>query len=239
MADTLAEADAMARALYLPPFLALLLDPEPLRRLAAFALLMTCSGCSWIAWVGYDDPVRQPPPGSYEPVAGGCFSVGTQNLNNEQRRAVMGAASAVCAVFESEAFEERVAAQSWLANCDGDGGSPEVMSGDAVYAVLSERVPDFSVHPRKPWRAIAQAQKSETDHRKNRVAIRPSRISAWHAGTAEGRGRLINTTAHEITHLLSYAFRDEGHGSEACPDARLVSYGIGDLVEDLVGVSDD
>lgn len=191
------------------------------------------SGCYSIAWIGYDTPVTQPPPGSYELVEGDCFSVGTQNLDEGQREAVMEAASEVCRIFSSIEFEQRVKSQAWLANCDGDNGSPETVSGEDVYALLQEQVPDYSVNPRKPWMAIAQAQKSVTNHAKNRIAIAPSRISAWHSGDIGAQGNLINTMAHEITHLISFQFRDRGHGSPACNRSQLVSYEIGNLVEEL------
>ena len=35
---------------------------------------------------------------------------------------------------------------------------------------------------------------------------------------------------HEITHTVSFRFLDAGHGTPECPDAELVSYGIGNLV---------
>lgn len=204
-----------------------------MKKLIVLLLCSSMCGCAWVAWVGYEDPVTQPPPGSYELVEGGCFRVGTQNLNIDQRRAILGAAGKVCQVFDSKDFQARVEGQEWIASCDGNDGSPKIITGEEVYLLLQEEVPDFSVNPMWPWMAIAQAQKSENDHVKNRIAIRPGRIDRWYSAEVEDRGALINTVAHEITHLISYNFRDRGHGSKACPDDKLVSYGIGNLVEEL------
>ena len=190
-------------------------------------------GCGWIAWVGYDDPVREPPPGSYMLVDGECFSVGTQNLEEDQRQAVLGAAGRVCEVFKSRELQARVEAQEWIVSCDGSNGSPRTMPGTEVYSLLRQQIPDFSIHSRRPWMAIAQAQKSVHDHTRNRIAIRPERIQSWYSDSSDERGALINTIAHEITHLISFEFRDKGHGTARCPDNRLVSYGVGNLVQEL------
>ena len=191
-------------------------------------LFMTgCAGSmSWVAWRGYDDPVKSPPPGSYENIAGECFKVGTQNLNNEQRTAILEAASSVCSAIKSEEFKNRVQSLEWLASCDlKSNGKPDTLQGLEVFKIINTGIPDFSVNPKYPWMAIAQAQKSE-----NRMAIKPPRINGWYSSN---KGALINTIAHESTHLISYSFKDRGHGSDSCPDSKLVSYGIGNLIEEL------
>ncbi len=195
-------------------------------------VVICLNGCAWVAWRGYDDPVITPPPSDYKLVDGSCFSVGTQNLNNLQVQAILEASSAVCAVIKSDEFEKRVKAQTWLASCDLNAqGKPDVLSGNIVYKMMKLGIPDFSVNPKYPWMAIAQAQKSEDDHTKNRIAIKPPRIDSWYS--LEKNGDLINTIAHESIHLISYSFRDEGHGSKECPDSKLVSYGVGNLIEEL------
>ena len=194
------------------------------------------SGCSWVAWRGYVDPVTTPAPGSYVKVPGGCFEIGVQNLNLEQKKAILEAAAVVCSVWKSREFQTRVTSQTWLASCDlKDNGAKDLLSGEQVFNQLQKGLPEvFSINPRNPWMAIAQAQRSDTDHTRNRVAIEPNRISAWYAAEGTESGELINTFAHEVTHLISSQFRDSGHGSDKCPDAKLVSYGIGNLTEELV-----
>ena len=65
------------------------------------------------------------------------------------------------------------------------------------------------------------------------------RLKAWRAGGAR-RGDLINTLAHEMTHMVPatapgeiFRFQDDGHRKRKRPALELVSYGIGDLVERL------
>ncbi|WP_224360687.1 hypothetical protein [Hyalangium versicolor] len=77
--------------------------------------------------------------------------------------------------------------------------------------------------------------------------INTRRIDRWEDATKEQRGTLINTLAHEMTHVLPEegavcssssdgAYTDEGHieckgDQPQCNDAFLVSYVWGDLVE--------
>ncbi|QSQ24458.1 hypothetical protein JY651_05765 [Pyxidicoccus parkwayensis] len=77
--------------------------------------------------------------------------------------------------------------------------------------------------------------------------INTRRIDRWADGTPAQRGKLINTIAHELTHILAsedtdcehsprYAYSDRGHaacsaGSPECSDAFLVSYVWGDILE--------
>ena len=205
-------------------------------KLFLLSLLVITAGCSgtmsWVAWRGYNDPIETPPPGSYKLVEGDCFSIGVQNLNQKQEAAIMEAAGHVCRVINSEKFRSRVLSQEWMASCDLDSdGNKDIIDGKDVLNIMSSGIPNFSVNPKKPWLAIAQAQKSENNHTKNRMAIKPARIEAWHS--TDKKGLLVNTIAHEATHLISFSFRDRGHGTTECPDSNLVSYGIGNLVEEL------
>jgi hypothetical protein len=203
-----------------------------MKKILLVIVAICLNGCAWVAWRGYDDPTKTPSPGDYKLVDGGCFSVGTQNLNNLQEQAILEASSVVCAVLKSDEFQKRVRSQNWLASCDLNvQGKPDVLSGNNVYEMIKLGIPDFSVNPQYPWMAIAQTQKSENNHTKNRIAIKPSRIDAWYS--LKEKGNLINTIAHESTHLISYSFRDKAHGSKKCPDSKLVSYGVGNLIEEL------
>jgi hypothetical protein len=116
-----------------------------------------------------------------------------------------------------------------LAKCErnADGTSAEI-SGPDLYRRLTQGLRDFSVHPRQPWAAVAQA-----DPERARIALPPYRIAYWTNGTREEQADLINGIAHETTHIISTDFQDAGHGTRECPDDQLVSYGVGNLVEAL------
>lgn len=199
-------------------------------------LILLTSGCagsmSWVAWRGYDKPVQPPPsPGSYKTVSGNCFSIGVQNLSPKQETAVLEAAGRVCEVISSTEFKQRVSTQQWFTSCDITASNRErMLKGPQIYEIINSSIPNFSVHPKKPWMAIAQA-----DRVYKRMAIDPTRINMWYSDNQ--KGKLINTMAHEITHLASVLFRDRGHGTPDCPDTKLVSYGVGNLVEELAGKS--
>lgn len=199
--------------------------------LLSIAVVLTLTGCMGIAWIGFKKPVA----GDFK--SGGthdsCMKIGIQNLDARQQKAVLAATNDVCSIFHSDEFRQRVMAQTWLASCEEVNGKPDEMKGAEVYEILMKQIPNFSVHPRRPWRAIAQTQRSEIDSVYNRVAFRPKRIEAWYSPVDTIKSQLVNTVAHEITHIMSFDFADKGHGTKECPDSKLVSYGIGDLVEEL------
>lgn len=194
--------------------------------LLLLTISMILSGCLSWAWRGY----KKPGPGDFESVSplSNCMKIGTQNLNEKRKKAIKEATADVCKILASDEFKQRVLAQQWLVSCDLINGQPDVMTGQQVFDLINKKIPDYSVHPRHPWNAIAQ-----TDPAKARVAIKPARIRNWNATDKKERANLINTIAHETMHILSGSFRDGGHGTTECPDARLVSYGIGNLVEEL------
>ncbi len=183
--------------------------------------------CMSIAWIGYDKPNES----DYESIAHVPVKIGMQNLEDEkQRQAIKEATKEVFLIFKSNEFRKAVESQEWLISCKIENGKKDILDGKSVFHILNNGYVNFSIHPRKPWSAIAQAQKSETDHTKNRVAIKPKRINTWFLDNIETKSELINTIAHEITHTVSFKFLDEGHGTDDCPDAKLISYGIGNLV---------
>lgn len=174
-----------------------------------------------MAWRGYEKPSTN----SYVSVEGDCFRIGVQNLSPIHSKSVREAGAVVCMIFHSEEFRDSVIAQSWLASCrKGSNEAPDLWDGQRVYEQINQKIDDFSVNPKRPWMAIAQTHKVE-----NRIAISPSQLDKWNSQNLTLRTELINTLAHEITHLVSDDFQDRGHGTAECPDERLVSYGIGDL----------
>lgn len=195
------------------------------------AVTITFSGCMSIAWIGFKKPVESDFVGLNS--NDNCMKIGKQNLNDRQMKAVLESATDVCNIFHSDEFRKRVIAQTWLASCDEKNGKPDEVSGEEVYETLIKKISNYSVHPRKPWRAIAQTQRNEIEFVYNRVAIKPKRIEAWYSQVDTIKSELVNTIAHESTHIISFDFADRGHGSGKCPNSRLVSYGIGDLVEEL------
>jgi len=196
-----------------------------------FAITISLSGCMSIAWIGFKKPVESDFVNLNSNDS--CMKIATQNLSERQKEAVLEAATDVCNIFHSDEFRQRVIAQTWLASCDEENGKPDEVKGEEVYKMLMKKISNYSVHPRKPWRAIAQTQRNEVDFVYNRVAIKPNRIEAWHSQVDTIKSELVNTIAHETTHIISFDFADSGHGSKKCPDSRLVSYGVGDLVEEL------
>lgn len=159
-----------------------------------------------------------------------CPKVGPQNLRDDEKAILLGAMAEVCAITLSEEFEREVRARTWLATCLGPKG--ETISGDEVYRLFMGARP-FSVRFRKPMNAEATTQIAN-----ERMAIRRMRLKAWRAGGAS-RGDLINTLAHEMTHMVPgesrerFRFQDDDHREKKRPALELVSYGIGDLVERL------
>jgi hypothetical protein len=199
--------------------------------LLLLAVTLSLSGCMSIAWIGFKKPVENDfvSLNSNE----NCMKIGKQNLNNRQKKAVLEAATEVCNIFHSDQFRKRVNAQTWLASCDEKNGKPDEVTGEEVYKMLINNISNYSVHPRKPWRAIAQTQRNEIYFVYNRVAIKPKIIEAWYSQVDTIKSELVNTIAHETTQIISFDFADRGHGSQKCPNDRLVSYGIGNLVEEL------
>lgn len=189
------------------------------------------SSCMSLAWIDFNKPNSS----DYVVVNSNsnCMKIAMQNLNDRQKVAIREAANDVCEIFNSDEFRDRVKSQNWLASCDETDGKPDAVSGEVVYNAIMKKINDYSVHPRKPWLAIAQTQRNENDLAYNRVAIKPTRIEAWYSSIDTVKSKLVNTIAHETMHIISFDFADRGHGSTKCPDERLVSYGVGNLVEEL------
>lgn len=197
--------------------------------LAILAFML--NSCMSIAWIGFKKPVES----DFTKISDDtrCMQVALQSLEETEVKSIREAAADVCEIFYSEEFKERVIAQNWLASCAKKNGKPDEMSGQEVYELMMKNIPRYSIHSRKPWNAVAQTQKDESNFVYNRVAIKPKRIKAWESATDTIKSELVNTIAHETTHIIAYEFADAGHGTDECPDSNLVSYGIGNLVEEL------
>lgn len=199
--------------------------------LLLFFLTLAMSGCMSIAWIGFKKPQSE----DYISIGdhSNCMRIAMQNLSPKEKTAVEEAATAVCQIFNSDAFKTELISKKWLASCEDNNGAQDEIDGLAVYNSIMKKINDYSIHSRKPWRAIAQTQRSEVDSRYNRVAIKPKRIEAWYSSYDSIKSELINTIAHETMHIISYDFADSGHGTLNCPDSQLVSYAVGNLVEEI------
>jgi hypothetical protein len=179
------------------------------------------AGC---AWRGYNGQVRAVNIGA-QPA---CAVVGIQNLDSAKARAVLGAVGDVCRIVRTAEFRDSIAGRKWLASCESRNGGQDEITGDSVLTLLL-RPSAFSVHPRKPWGAFGLTDR--TDPSAIRVAVYPRYIKAAVASAKSG-GSLRNTVAHEMTHVVSGAFKDRGHGPD-CLQRSLVSYAVGNLVAAL------
>jgi hypothetical protein len=208
----------------------LLVQLKPMRNqiILLFLLSQLLTGCT-IAWRGY----KAPSASNFNMLSANdkCMKIGTQNLDERQKKAVLEAASDVCGVLHSDEFKNILISKTWLSGCDTDNGKPKTISGQEVYDLLMKKIPDYSVHPRKPWLAIALTSRDTSYF--SRVAIRPDRIEAWYSEDVTARAELVNTIAHETMHVISEELVDRGHGTRDCPDHKLVSYAVGNIVEAL------
>ena len=143
------------------------------------------------------------------------------NLAERERKNFKAAASKVETVMASEEFRDDISKLTLLSGCQG----PEV-SGDEILNALNQKTNRISVLARSSWLANATA-----DPVNNRVTLGPRRLNGW----KDNPGAIVNTIAHEITHYVRTSsgviFTDGGHGTNLCPDHRLVSYRIGCLAE--------
>ena len=191
------------------------------RAALAIAALAGLSGCmigypGFTIWQGFRPPIDS----DVAAPVGFCPSVHTQNLKPEQRQAFAVAYAEACTVIASSEFRRQVEARTWLSGC----GTPRI-SGAEAYTRYASSIPAYSVIFRNPVNAIAL-----TNSGTRRIAIRPSRLRPWQDGTGS-KAELIGTLAHEMTHLVpgTPMFTDGGHGTAACPDSDLVSYGFGNI----------
>ncbi|MDT8370261.1 MAG: hypothetical protein RQ745_13725 [Longimicrobiales bacterium] len=206
--------------------------PETVVALTLTLVALVATGCLAATWHGY----RSPGPGELVEVAPDypyCVDVGLQNLDARQASAVREAVRDVCAIVVSPRFRSELMASDWLANCDrGPDGGEDVIEGSRLAGGF-DALPSFSVHPRKAepgvrrWYADYGAGFTATGD--NRIALDPARIEAWNEDDPSSRAALVNAIARELTHLRSSALRDDGHGTDRCPDHRLASHAVGDL----------
>lgn len=188
----------------------------------------------WGFWHGFERTVEPQPV----MLAGAsCATIGVQNLSKAERVAVLGGAEDVCAIFRSAAFAADLHGKSLLASCETDHSGEDAMPGDSVVALLRGNQPTFSVIIRKPFRAVGLTSRSPRDSTLTRVALSPAFYRRAGDPDRNRSDDFRGNLAHEWTHAASDRIMDGGHGKAQCPDTRLVSYVVGNLVARLWATS--
>jgi hypothetical protein len=112
-------------------------------------------------------------------------------------------------------------------------GAESTMTGDSVLdSILTHEYRNVQFLVNSPVNAIAVTNLGEHHHG---IVIRSSQVRKWSL-FAEARAELINTIAHEMTHLVpdpdtpcTMAYTDDGHDSDT--EKSLVSYRVGNIAE--------
>ena len=189
---------------------------------------LALQGCVWSGYVSR--PVGQTLYGtSPGPVAS------IQNIDNPIFKTnAIDALETAARVIQHPDFEASLKERELRMTCDSD----LLINGSEVINDL-RRAFDFSLVARKPFGAIAV-----TDIAKQRMAIKKGRFRGWN-GDVEDRADMIETLAHEMTHLVPergftgdprdarYLYKDGGHGTSSCPDNQLVSYELGRIAGEV------
>ena len=197
---------------------------------ASFSL----SGCLGWAWIGYDDNFVGAAPNS---TAGGCpAQIGVQNLNPDQKAAILDAVGTVCDIFADEDFAKTILAKDdWIASCTiNENGQKDAIAAADVLRIVRLPKDDVSFQDRRPLNAVAQI-----DPANSRIAIPKKWYSNWQNGTREDRSKVIETIAHELTHFArengQQNFRFQDGGWKRCDPNKetLASYVIGKMARDF------
>lgn len=197
---------------------------------ASFSL----SGCLAWAWIDYKDRFVGAAPGSTD--AGCPAQIGVQNLNPEQKAAILDAVGTVCDIFGDEGFAQSILAKDdWIASCTIDENQQrDTILASEVLRIVRLPKDNVSFQDRRPLGAVAQI-----DPANSRIAIPKDWYRNWRNGTREERSRVIETIAHELTHFArengqqNFKFQDGGW-KECDPDQiNLASYGVGKKARDF------
>jgi hypothetical protein len=207
--------------------------------LAAAAMLIGVAASPFSVWSGFRYPTETSWVRAQGSVA--CPAVGVQNLDAGQTRLLLAALTDVCGIYGDAEFARQVRAKGdWIMDCAPGRMAGQPITGDAVLAALTPPSRSFSVVARKPSGAVAV-----TNLHYQAIAIRKLRFEQWASPDKNRRAEMIETLAHEMTHLVPEPtrpkvslFKDKGHvatptRSDQCADARLVSYGVGKIVKSI------
>ena len=194
----------------------------------AFILLsfLFLSGCSWWKYKFPQEQDFQAVNHRSDSYLLGVQNFGSSDLSQKRLESVRSALSDVQDIFQhSKEFEKIITGKNWVSSCDGK--EIEKVSGEELLDDLRKLSLKVSVFPKKPWMAIGL-----TDTANNRIAIDPSRIDSATDDELIDASWLVETTAHEITHILldvnaMVKYRDRGHGKAGCSKNELASYRVG------------
>jgi hypothetical protein len=173
---------------------------------------------------------------------GGVFEVRLDQASAADRRRLREALGELRSIFDDAAFRRRVRQARWLEAVDGE----LLEGGESVVAQLFEGeapVFDVLVNPQGAGQWLGVDTKTvATAEACSHLSVRPERVARW---DGPSRGLLINTLAHEVTHLFAEGgclaggaaagaeprprYRDEGYG--VCTRLFLVSYKMGDMAQ--------
>ena len=170
---------------------------------------------------------------------GGAFRVRLDQPGPEDRRRLREALGAVRKIFDDAEFRHQVRQARWLETADGD----LLESGDTIVEHLLEGpAPTFHVlvNPQNvgQWFGLASKTVATADVCSH-ISLRPDRVAQWDGGQP---GLLVNTLAHEVSHLYAKGgcdggafetsvsrYRDDGYSD--CTRLFLVSYKLGDMAQ--------
>ncbi|HEU4536953.1 MAG TPA: hypothetical protein VFS00_22680 [Polyangiaceae bacterium] len=173
---------------------------------------------------------------------GGAFEVRLGQTGAADRRRLREALGELRSIFDDPAFRRRVRQARWLEAVDGE----LLEDGESVTAqILEGEAPAFDVlvNPQGAGQWLGVDTKTvATAEACSHISVRPERVARW---DGPARGLLVNTLAHEVTHLFAEGgcpsgeaaagdaavprYRDEGYGE--CTRLFLVSYKMGDMAQ--------
>lgn len=143
----------------------------------------------------------------------------------------------VCRIMNSDTFEADITGAQMNRGCrpfflfrKKRISGPEVLS-------FTRNIPDFDLRIKAFRNSKVTA---ETSVAMSRISFRNERLEAWQSGDRARRASSINTLAHEMMHLIAkqgtnnrYKFTDAGQSMPWCDRNSLVSYQIGQIVEEI------
>lgn len=213
----------------------------PLRALLPSAVALAALSVAGCGYLPFHEQIDPPPEGSGHVVAAPdgspCLKVYLYEPGPAERVAILGALREVCAVRRDPAFAARVRAEShWTAGCatdrTGHQGPESIDAGEVVTRLVDAAIPDVHV---LVYSSFGPRTNAATLARRRVIAIDPARVALWDSPDRATRSLLVDTLAHELSHLVlnadhsGSAFRDDADCRRIAEAGDLVSYRIGYL----------
>ncbi len=167
-----------------------------------------------------------------------CPQVETLSLSDLDQETAREVHEAVCDIMTSPGFKARLTEKSWKTGCRRLPLLQQwSITGDELYRILDRDMAAFSLKSEPSRRSSTVATTSVYDLR---ITIRPERFEGWRTGDMARKANMVNTLAHEMTHLIPvedtnnlFRFTDSYNWLPWCSKGSLVSYGVGNLVEEI------